>query len=52
MGEISRFMEAAIITAVFAAGAFFVNYPSGSGCGKNKAVAARIERGPSRVFIN
>jgi hypothetical protein len=52
MGEISRFIEAAIITAVFAAATVCLNYSAHSGCGHQKSAMVRIDRGPSRVAIN
>jgi hypothetical protein len=52
MDDISRFIEAAIITAVFAAGVVFMNYSTNAGCDHNKSVTVRIDRGPSRVAIN
>jgi len=52
MGEISRFIEGAIITAAFALAAVCMNYSAHTGCDHNKPVTARIDRGPSRVVIN
>ncbi len=49
MGDISRFVEAAIITTVFAAGVVWMNYSAWTACDHNRPVTARIDRGPSRV---
>jgi hypothetical protein len=52
MGEVSRFIEAAIITAVFATGVMCMNYSAWTDCDHNRSVMARIDRGPSLVAIN
>ena len=52
MGDISRFIEAAIISAVFAAGVVCMNYSSRGGCDHGKPVTAMTERGASRLVIN
>jgi hypothetical protein len=51
MSEMNRFVEAAVITALFAACVLFVNYNLDRGaCGK--ASAALIERGPGHIVAN
>jgi len=52
MGEVSRFIEAAIITAVFAAAAMSMNYFANAGCDHKKPVTAMVDRGPPRVVLN
>ena len=52
MGDISRFIEAAIITTLFAAGIMGMNYSARTACNHDKSVTAMIDRGPSRVAAN
>jgi hypothetical protein len=50
MGEMNRFVEAAVVTALFAVSVLCMNYSSDRGCAKTSA--AVIDRGPSHVIAN